>query len=762
MIILFTCIVALLIVSTVFALYDRASFLHAKSDDLSAAADMIGLNSTAALTFHDRKSAREGLNALQAKQQVIHACVYDLSGKVFATYNRNPADQSFSPPPVRDHFQQVTGRRMILFQDITMNARRFGTIFIEADLRDLDDRTLRFAMIGLGALLGSLAIAFLLSFRLQSVISGPIQQLADTASSISAAENYSLRARKAANDEIGVLFDQFNGMLDRIEQRDAALQNAHDDLERRVAERTAYLNALIEASPLAIMVLSPDDCIQLCNPAFEKLFHYSRQEVLGKSIRGLLAAGDLLEEAEELRRQTRSGKHIQLVTTRQRKDGTLVDVEVHTVRLVVEGQTKGTLILYQDISARKRSEEAMQQAKEAAEAASQAKSEFLANMSHEIRTPLNGVMGMTHLALGTELNSEQREYLETVKSSADSLLVVINGILDFSKVEAGKAELDICPFKLRDALDAALKTMSLRALEKGLKFTLDFAPEIPETVLGDSNKLSQVVLNLVGNALKFTHQGQVSLRAEVTSRTADLCLLHFTVSDTGIGISTEKHKLIFDPFAQADTSTTRKYGGTGLGLTISKRLVHLMGGDIWLESDIGQGARFHFTVRLASAESSSLQSIRTQSPATRHDPVHHLAVDDGRLSSNSLHVLLVEDNLVNQRLASRMLEKRGHRVEVAGNGREALEALERAPFDLVFMDVQMPEMDGFEATAAIRAKETNSSAHLPIIALTAHAMAGYREKCLAAGMDNYLTKPLQPSELDTVLDSYLVTPMCKL
>jgi CheY-like chemotaxis protein len=555
---------------------------------------------------------------------------------------------------------------------------------------------------------------------------------------------------------------------------------------------------------------------------------------------------------------------------------------------MVNGEMVGTLVLYQDIAVRKRSEEAMQRAKEAAEASSRAKSEFLANMSHEIRTPLNGVIGMTDLALGTELAAEQKEYLETVKLSADSLLTVINDILDFSKIEAGKADLEIRPFNLRDTLEGVMRTLALRADEKGLELLCELAPETPELVRGDASRLGQVALNLVGNAIKFTHEGEVALKVEVAERDGEDCMLHLTVADTGIGIPGEKHALIFDPFAQADTSTTRKYGGTGLGLSISTRLIHLMGGKIWLESEVGKGSRFHFTARLQLVDAKEIE-VGTASPPEILRNVKALVVDDNQTNrrildgmlkrwemkpalvqggeqallelqtakeagepfglilldmhmpemdgfqfverirerpglstatimmltsaghrgdaerckelgisayllkpirqselreaiarvlgakeqrgaiplvtrfslydardpKSVLSVLLVEDNAVNQRLATRMLEKRGHRVTLAGNGLEALEAIAKRSFDLVLMDIQMPEMDGFQATAAIREKENGTNARLPVVALTAHAMKGDREKCLAAGMDGYLTKPIRPRELDDILENFL-------
>src|SRR3984893_13819403 len=298
--------VALLVASVAFTIYDRTTYLGTKTNDLIASAQMIGSNSTAAITFHDSKSGQETLHALRARPHIIHACIYDSGGKVFAIYSRDPDQVKFSPPPAQRDGSKLVAQNMVLFQNIVLNGDSIGTIYLEADTVDLKDRLRRFVVIDFLVLLGSLAVAVILSYRLQRVISEPIRELAETASSGSAHEDYSIRAVKRSQDEIGVLFDQFNSMLDRIQQRDVAIQKAHDGLERRVEERTSYLNALIENSPLAVMVLDAERKVQLCNPAFEHLFQYTRQEVIGKPVDGLLADGDLLLEAQSISLQARS------------------------------------------------------------------------------------------------------------------------------------------------------------------------------------------------------------------------------------------------------------------------------------------------------------------------------------------------------------------------------------------------------------------------------------------------------------------------
>jgi two-component system sensor histidine kinase/response regulator len=762
---------ALVFAFIAFFAYDTIRTRQNIARNLSMMTEMVGNNSTAALTFKDQKSADEALAIFSANPHVRRAAIYNVRGDVFAAYSAKGVSKGNLPIRPSAVAPAFSSDRLIVAQRVILENEVLGLIYVESDLTELTEVRQNDIWTLLIALVAALLIAFVISSRLQRLISRPLLKLAETAKAVSTDKNFAIRAGKSGNDEVGMVIDGFNEMLEQIEARDEQLRRHRDDLEQTVETRTLELRNM---------------------------------------------------NAE------------------------------------------------------------MKVAKERAEEASRAKSEFLANMSHEIRTPLNGIIGMTELSLDTPLSDEQQEYLNMVKTSADALLTVINDVLDFSKVEAGKLEIDSVDFSLRDCIDSAVRPLALRAHQKNLELATDIGNGLPDGLIGDSGRVRQVLVNLVGNAIKFTDSGEVVVHVNADSRFDDGIVLHFVVRDTGIGIPENKRQLIFEAFTQADGSTTRKYGGTGLGLTISSRLVALMGGRIWVESELGIGSRFHFTVKLRLQKNQAAALVLEQPvelagrrvlvvddnatnlrilhdvlrnwnmnvatvnsgrsalkllDAAKHD-VHpfelvlldcHMPEMDGfmvaeriRQSTNlsqpvvlmltsathngdsarcrslgienrlikplrqqelleaikraleakgtihriqpaeepkaarpaeCLNLLLAEDNVVNQRLAVRILEKWGHLVHVVSNGKEAVEATANRDFDAVLMDVQMPEMGGFEATSLIRSAEALTGRHIPIVAMTAHAMKGDREKCLSAGMDAYISKPISAKELDEVLRS---------
>ena len=883
-----------------FLAYDAHVARDLKEKELASAAGLVGTNATAALAFDDPMSGSKLLGALSTMSHIRLGVLYTSDGRFFASYVRADLIGKIVIPPHLPDGAVWINESVNETDPVFLDGQRLGSIYLDSDITDLQERLRRFEQLTMLLAMGSLLAVYFLTAALQRGITTPIQVLAAVARSITNKKIYTLRAPPVTGRELRQLSADFNDMLEQIERRDAALQEARDGQEQIIADRTKELKSEIadrkraelaireseelfrtvsETVPIAIFRTDEKGQVSYVNRRWGEMSGRKPEEALSSGWEVAVHPEDRAQVANVWRTGTALGMELKDECRFLTPDGNVNWVEwqsraVHSA----DGTLVGFVGVIEDVTARRGGERRLREAKEVSEAANRAKSEFLANMSHEIRTPMNGILGMTELALDTELDPDQREYMDMVKFSAESLLGIINDILDFSKIETGRLELETVSFSLLDCIESALHPLAMRAHQKGLEVTWAVRGEIPHLLMGDPTRLRQILINLAGNAIKFTKEGEVSVRAErLPSADADV-VIRFTVSDTGIGIPREKHQLIFEAFSQADSSTTREFGGTGLGLSISARLIQLMRGEISLDSTPGKGSTFTFTARFAMARAaaptqkvpprelaskrvlvvddnevnrhllmrllpewglepvcagngsdaleafeSSLKAgkpfplvlldqnmphmdgyavaerirqsapraqvaivILTSSPSSsdqRRDvrlgiersltkPLRRATLREAvfqalgvsappekespqpgeKARGKGLQLLLAEDNSVNQKLAIRLLEKMGHHVVLAVNGEEAIEMLRRRVFDLVLMDIQMPVMSGVEATRKIRTEEQSTGAHTPIIAMTAHAMAGDADRYLQNGMDGYVSKPIKVDVLRAEID----------
>lgn len=898
-------------------------------EELAAGARLVGAHCGVELAKRDQVAAKRQISRLAVQWHVKAAYLYDETGNIFTDFPSASASPSIKPLTLQPFGEYYDGTRLCVFQPVTYAGQRIGAIGVEADLSEIRLRHHTRMLFVLAALGAALIAVVIFQYSLFRIVFRPLSDLSYAARIASEQDDYSVRLSDYGQNELGALASQINALLTKIQERERELQNtraaieeqmssrtqdlAREILERRHTEKTlraseAKYRELVQNANSIILRMDPRGVVTFFNEYAQKFFGYQEDEILGKNVVGTIVPPvdtlerDLSDMIEDIGRFPE--KYARNENENIRRNGERVWVAWTNKAIRDEnGNVVEVLCVGNDISARKQAEEELRKAKDAAESANReleasieranrlamaaeianaAKSQFLANMSHEIRTPMNGVLGMTALLLETPLTPEQREYAQTISESANSLLSIIDDILDFSKIEAGRLQLETIDFDLRETVENVVDLLAVRAMDKGLELACLIEPAAPSRLRGDPGRLRQVLLNLTGNALKFTEQGEVLIEVSVVQETETDATFRFTVTDTGIGIPESARESVFQPFQQVDASMTRKYGGTGLGLAISKQLVEIMHGQLGLESTVGKGSTFWFTLsfpkqsmgaprepvsvdsivgkhvlvvddnpmsrriletqlrawgaRYEEAENGSqaLERLREaasrgkpfdiamvdmvmpemdggmlgiqvrREPALRHTKLVMMSalgqtVDDVRMkqlgfdmylskpikqsqlyaclikivtqlpvmereqpslpaveiravesATPQARVLLAEDNPVNQKVALRILKRMGYSADCVENGEAAVAAHCRAPYDLILMDIQMPLMGGLEATAAIRAWESEHGGHARIVAMTAHAMKSDRALCLQAGMDDYLPKPVEPDALREV------------
>lgn len=517
--------------------------------------------------------------------------------------------------------------------------------------------------------------------------------------------------------------------------------------ERKLRESENKTRIILDNSAAAITLTDQNENIVSWNRFTEQLLGMKKQDLYMKPVSFLYPKEEWKKIRDENIRKVGSRHHLE--TKVIKKDGQIIDIDL-SINVLKDANKNiiGSVGIMQDITDRKKAEEMLVQAKLTAEEASRAKTLFLANMSHEVRTPMNAIIGMIDLTLDTPLNEEQKDNLRTAKDAAGNLLSLINDILDLSRVEAGKVNLECIEFNLWNVIHSVCKGLSVLAHNKNLELVRNVNHDVPELLKGDPVRLRQVIINLVNNAIKFTHKGEIGVNVKLKELKEDVCELVFSITDTGIGIPPDKQQILFAAFTQADDSTTRRYGGTGLGLAISKKLVEMMGGTIWVESEQFKGSTFSFTATFKLAKKDAVSAVLTDQEGIEGQP-------KGPADIAGARILLAEDNLINQKIVIKMLEKCKCTIEVAQNGQEAIDKNSKGSFDVILMDVQMPILDGLEATKLIREEEKQTGRRVPIIAMTARAMTGDEEKCLQSGMDSYISKPIDPNKVYATIGNIL-------
>ena len=761
---------AVLLVAGLLIANEFFSYRDKLLEDLHVQANIIGDNSTAALTFQDRIAASETLAALKNSPDVIAAAIYGTDGRLFAGYTESgalPLPETMARGNRHHYFRDYVE----VHRDIMFHGKMQGMILMRADLAPLYLRTAWYAGVALATVVIALLLAFMLLERLQRAVTIPLAKLTALVRQVSGNHDYGVRAEIDCGGEVQALGDGMDYMLEAIQRRERelareiamrrqaeeALRRLNETLESRISERSReleeernFIATVLDAEGALVVVTDNEGCIVRFNLACEQLSGVKSETALGRSMVDFCPAEEREYLDAVLKEFLSSGelvRHIREKIYWFAGDGEKRLVEWNFTCMESAGG-RHLVAAGIDVTAQNLADESMRIAKETAEEANRIKSEFLANMRHEIRTPMNGILGMLDLVLDSAhpLLDEQQGFLKTAKSSTHVLLAIVNDILDFSRMDTGRLHLEIQPFSLSALLAEIMQSQAPRAEEKHLAMLLHLAPDLPDGLLGDPDRLRQIMLNLVGNAIKFTERGEISIEASVeflakTPAKPNNAKLHFVVRDSGIGIPAEKLESIFEAFTQADGSISRKYGGTGLGLAITRRLANLMGGRVWAESEPDQGSAFHFTAEFV------LDSTDSGHPAQPGGHPH-----GGNESAR--RILLAEDNEINRTLVTALLHRRGYDVTVAHNGYEAVEISAHNNFDIILMDMQMPLMDGLTATKKIRARESDTGQHLPIVALTANVLQNDIEDCLQAGMDAHVGKPLDVDELMAVIRAF--------